>query len=105
MRAGLLTERVMFQRPDVAQDGYGASDVEWIDVISTRADVTYNNGNRVNEANEVAFSYEVNFTVRLYHDIDERMRVIWCGNKYRILSVERDKQTQRIIVRTELIND
>lgn len=104
-RAGLLTECIKIQKPTVAVDGYGANDVKWIDYIFTRANVTYQNGNRVNDTNEITFAYQVSFTVRLYHDIDERMRIIYKDKKYRILSIEESKQIQKLTIRAELINE
>ena len=57
MRAGQLTECIKIQKPTVVVDGYGANDVKWIDYIFTRANVTYQNGNRVNDTNEITFAY------------------------------------------------
>lgn len=105
MQAGLLKEVVTIQKPVVNQDGFGANDVNWSDLITTRASVGYNTGNRVNDNNEITFAYQVTFTVRVYHQINERMRIIWQGKKYRILSIELDKQKQRQTIRTELINE
>lgn len=105
MQAGLLKEVVTIQKPVVNQDGFGANDVNWSDLITTRASVGYNTGNRVNDNNEITFAYQVTFTVRVYHQINERMRIIWQGKKYRILSIELDKQKQRLTIRTELINE
>ena len=105
MRAGQLSECIKIQKPTVAVDGYGANDVKWNDYIETRANVTYQSGNRVNDNNEVTFAYQVSFTVRLYHDIDERMRMIYKDKKYRILSIEESKQIQKLTIRTELINE
>ena len=102
MRAGLLLESIKIQKPTVAVDGY---DVKWNDYIETRANVTYQSGNRVNDNNEVTFAYQVSFTVRLYHDIDERMRIIYRNKKYRILSIELSKQIQKLTIRAELINE
>lgn len=105
MQAGLLKEVVTIQKPVVNQDGFGANDVNWSDLITTRASVGYNTGNRVNDNNEITFAYQVTFTVRVYHQINERMRIIWQGKKHRILSIELDKQKQRQTIRTELINE
>lgn len=105
VRAGILTEIIKIQKPTVAVDGYGANDIKWHDYITTRANVTYQNGNRVNDTNEVTFAYQVSFTVRLYHDIDERMRIIYRNKKYRILSIEESRQIQKLTIRAELINE
>ena len=105
MQAGILTEVITIQQPVVNQNGYGANNVEWNNYITTKASINYNNGNRVNDNNEITFAYQVSFIIRVYHQINERMRIIWQGQKYRILSIEKDKQKQKITIRTELINE
>lgn len=107
MRAGLLNEVVRIEKPVVLQDDYGANEaIEWETFISkTKAQVTYSNGNRVTENNEIFFTYEVIFTVRIYHQINEDMRVIWKNKKYRILSLEENKPQQSLTIKTELINE
>lgn len=106
MRAGRLTEVISVEKPTQWQNEYGATSIEWETFIGrTRAEVTYSNGNRRNENNEIIFAYEVIFTVRIYHQIDERMRIIWKNKKYRILSIEENKELQSLTIKTELINE
>lgn len=105
MNAGVLNNIITIQEPTVIQNEFGANAIEWTDLITTRAQVTYNSGSRVNENNEVIFNYEKIFTIRVYHQINERMRIIWEGKKYRILSIEEDKHKQKLTIRTELINE
>lgn len=106
MRAGLLRETIGIEKPTVVQNDFGANHIEWTTFIKkTRAQVTYSNGNRVNENNEIVFSYEVIFTVRVYHQINENMRIIWKNKKYRILSIEESLEKQNLTIRTELINE
>lgn len=106
MRAGLLKEVISVDKPIVAADDFGANKIEWINHIKrTRAKVTYSSGNRANENNEIIFAYNVVFTVRIYHQINERMMIIWKSRKYRILSIEEDKEQQQLIINTELINE
>lgn len=106
MRAGLLTEIIKVEQPIIVTDDFGANKLEWKPFInSTRAKVSYSSGNRANENNEIVFAYEVLFTVRIYHQINERMRIIWKNRKYRILSIELNKEQQHQIIKTELINE
>lgn len=106
MRAGLLNSIIQVEKPEVVSDDFGANSLQWVNHIpKTRAKVTYSSGSRVNENNEIIFAYEVIFTVRSYHKITERMRILWEGNKYRILSIEKDKPLQQLIIKTELINE
>lgn len=106
MVAGTLKEIISVEKPIEIRDEFGANKLIWEKVIPrTRAKVTYSNGNRVNENNEIIFAYDVIFTIRIYHHIDEYMRIIWKNKKYRILSLEPDKTKQQITIRAELINE
>lgn len=106
MKAGLLTETIRIEKPVSNRDNYGADSKKWGTWIEkTKASVTFNNGNRINENNEIIFTYQVTFTVRIYHQINEEMRIIWKNKKYRILSLEENKERQSITIRTELINE
>jgi len=106
MRAGLLNSVISVEKPEVVSDDFGANSLQWVQHIpKTRAKVTYSSGSRANENNEIIFAYEVIFTARIYHKITERMRILWEGRKYRILSIEEDKALQQLIIKTELINE
>ena len=105
MRAGLLNNPITIQEPITLKDVYGANGIDWKDAINTRAQVAYNSGNRQNQNNEIIHCYTVTFTIRLYHKVNEQMRIIWNGNKYRILSINRELYKQSITIVTELINE
>lgn len=105
MESGRLNEIITVERPIIDQDGYGGNDVVWNEVIKTRADVQFSSGNRATENNEIVFNYNKIFTVRYYHKIDEKDRVIWNGKKYRILNLNYDRDKQYLQITTELINE
>ena len=106
MRAGLLSEVISVEQPVTTTDEYGANYIQWKTFIGkTIAQVTYTSGNRLNENNEIIFAYEVVFTMRIYHQINERMRIIWKNKKYRILSIEENKHLQSLTIKAELINE
>ena len=102
MKAGLLNSIIAIEKPEVVSDDFGANSLKWVKHIDkTRAKVTYSNGTRANENNEIIFI----FTVRHYHSLTERMRILWEGRKYRILSIEKNKALQQQVIKTELINE
>lgn len=105
MRAGFLKYVITIQQPITVQNEYGANGIDWIDVISTRAKADYNSGNRQNENNEIVHNQTITFTIRYYHNIKDDMRIIWNGNKYRILSINKEIYKQSTTIITELIND
>lgn len=108
MQAGLLKDDIItIQKLNIIKNKFGEVEgEEWIDKLpNIRSQVTYQNGNRVDENNELFFAYQVTFTVRIYHKIDELDRIVWNNKNYRILSIEPDKKIQRQIIRCELINE
>lgn len=105
MNAGRLNEFILVQKPIIKQNKYGATESEWIDYYTTRTDVQFSSGSRTIVNNEISFVYEKTFTIRFYHDIKESYRIIWKDNKYRILSIEEDRDKQLITIRTQLINE
>lgn len=105
MNGGRLKEVIVIQRPTITKDEFGANRVEWKDIISTRSDVQFDNGSRAKENGEIVFNYTKVFTIRIYHDVDEKDRILWNNKKWRILSIEPDKDQQKQTIRTELINE
>ncbi len=105
MRAGLLTEQITFQVSEVVKDSFGATVRQWRNILTTRANVTYDSGYRANENNEIVYGNSITFTARYYHQITEQMVIMWHGKKYRILSINREKQKQNVTIKTELINE
>ena len=106
MIAGTLKDIISIEEPIVVKDEFGANKLVWEKAIKrTRAKVSYRSGSRTNENNEIIFAYEVDFTIRIYHQVTENMRIIWKNKKYRILSLEPDKAKQQITIRTELVNE
>lgn len=105
MNAGRLNQIITVERPTIIKDDYGANSIHWNNIITTRADVQFDGGNRITENNEIIHSYTKTFTIRYYHKVDEKDRILWQGKHYRILSIERDKDKQNLTIRTELINE
>lgn len=105
MMGGRLRYDITIQRPRIVQNGFGANNIEWEDIIHTKADVTFDQGSRGYENDELVFVYPKVFTVRYYHQVDEEDRILWNNKKWRILSLEPDLKKQSLTIRTELINE
>ena len=105
MRAGLLKETITIQNQISTKDIFGATSTLWIKKISTKAQVTNNSGNRINQNNEILHTYNKTFTIRLYHNVEDSDRILYKGKLYRIISIDREINTQLINIITELIND
>lgn len=105
MLAGLLREKVVFQKPTVTINEYGEQSTVWTDAISTRARAQYSSGSRQEENNELWNPFTVTFTVRSYHKITTDMIIVWNGRKYHILSQNLDIHAQQQVLIAEVINE
>ena len=105
MRAGILTEPITIQELVTVKDDFGANTTEYRDVISTRAQVVFNTGTRETQNNEIVNTYQRTFNIRLYHKVDERMIILWHGERYRILSIQKELYKQQTSIITEKINE
>lgn len=105
MNAGKLKDIITVEEPITIKDEYGASSVQWNKVITTRAYIPHTNGSRTIDNYETFHSYLKTFEVRIYHAITETMRIGYDGKYYRILAIDPDRDRQRLIINTELINE
>ncbi len=105
MRAGDLDEIITFQMKDLKRSDFGGTSVNWIDAFTTNATVIYKGGGRSINVNEIFISSSYTFYIRIYHKVDESMRIIYNGKKYKILSIFKNKSLQAIEIQGELINE
>jgi SPP1 family predicted phage head-tail adaptor len=105
MYAGSLKETIIFERPVDSKSEFGDSTIKWVTDRQTKASVEYSNLNRTTENDEIFFSADVIFRIRIYHKIQETMRIKWENRYYRILSIEKQRTQQQITIKTELINE
>lgn len=105
MQAGILNNIIVVQRPKVVKNEYGANVIQYNDIITTRAYIKNNSGNRANENGEIVYNYIKSFTVRYYNDVRETDIIIWNNKKYRITDIDEYRDKQYKVINTELIND
>lgn len=106
MKAGVLNEIIEIQEPIIIKNEYGEEMTEnYSTKLKTRAEVSYNSGNKTADNNEIFFSYDITFTIRYYHNVSELDRVIWLNKPYKILSMERNRKFQLINLRCSMINE
>ena len=105
MIPGRLNETIKIYTLQTTINDYGERVEEYVYGYTTRARVEYSSGNRSNENNEVVFNYFKTFNVRSYVPLSETSQIEWQGKRYRILTLEKRREWNDIIVQTELIND
>lgn len=100
-----MNEVVTVYTPVETVNEYGERTTEYVETYTTRAKVEYNNGNRVNENDEIVFSYTKRFLVRSYVPVTETCQIEWQEKRYRILTLEHRREYNDIVINTELINE
>lgn len=106
MQAGRLNEIISVERLVTSDSKYGDQKTEkYVEHLpKIRASVKYENGGRIDDNNELFFANHTIFCVRIYQDIRNLDRIKWRGEDYRILNIERQKEIQQLVIKTELIN-
>lgn len=105
MIAGRLNETVRIFDPVTTVNAYGERIKEYRQVYETRARVENTSGARVEQNNEIVFSYNYNFTLRSYVPITEASQIEWQDNRYRVLTLQKRREYNDIYVQAEKIND
>ncbi len=105
-----MNEIISTLRPRVVRNEYNEETTEWkTEIPSLRAGVQYTAESRRIESgiNEVVFPASVVFKIRIHykHRIQENDRIVWQGVKYRILSIEPNREYQQITIRVEKLNE
>lgn len=105
MTAGQLTEKIKILQPKSSKNFIGEQVETWEVTEETRAKVIFNSMNRSIENKEIFYSNFRTFEVRSYIKLKSNFRIEWQERRYRILSIEPNKDLQKIIIETELINE
>ncbi len=106
MRAGGLRKyRIEIQAQTETKNEFGERAKSWATVITTNADATYNSGIAQMENRELFTEYQIDFYIRQYHNVDESMRVLFAGGKYKIEAVLPNPDKQMKILKTRKINE
>lgn len=106
MDSGLLNQKIEFHRLVLSHDDYGHETYDYEFAFATRANVVYNNGNRVIENQEIFYDNSISFKVRFYVPLEDTMRIKYRDKWYRILAINDipNIRNQKIIL-CELINE
>lgn len=105
MIAGILKEIITIKRAVIVKNDFGEEVETWSDVTTTRAYVKQSSSQRNEENGEITYDFIKEFRVRIYVDVRPYDIIIWNGQKYRILSLDKQKDLQQITLQTELINE
>lgn len=106
MQAGLLNKIIKVQKRVYSEENpFNDQKETYVNYKTIRARVKYSSGNRSIVNDEIFINYSPEFTIRIYHEIDETMIILYEGKKYRIVSIEPDTKLQSKTIITDLINE
>lgn len=83
----------------------GFTSRKWVKKYTTRARVNYSSGGRTIENDEIFFMVDREFIMRHYVPIVDTDIIIWNDEKWRVLSIDHNREFNDIIVRTTKIID
>lgn len=109
MRAGLLTQKIAIWKGETTVSGTGAKISTWVNAFGEgkclHARVTYKNQNMVRKNGNFVLTSEITFTMRYYHTVNEYMRVLWDGRKYRITAIRRFPERGEMQIDGDLLDE
>lgn len=105
MRAGGLKHRIEIQSNVKTINEYGERVKVWTTTITTKADVLHKDGTSTMKHGEAFTDYKVDFRVRKYHQVDETMRILFDGKKYKIEAVLPNYERSLTLLKTSKINE
>lgn len=105
MKAADLFERIDIYELKITDSPFGDTKRQWKKKYSTRARVNYSSGNRTIENDEIFFMVDREFIMRHYVPIVDTDIIVWKDEKWRVLTIDHNRQYKDIIVRTTKIMD
>lgn len=106
MLAGKLNEIIEIHSPIRRTNEFGEVEENvYKRMITTKAQVIYNSGNKIVDNDEIFNEYRIQFIVRIYHKITETDRVKFDGKFYMIESIEKSRQYQLQKLNCRLVNE
>lgn len=103
IHTGQLNQVIKIQQLSTVADDYGSNIETYTDFKTIRAKAQIDRGYRVVVNDEIVYQYSITFYIRNQFSLNESMRIIYNGKKYRIISLVEDNDS--IIITTELINE
>lgn len=105
MKASDLEERIQIFSRNVERVGGGAGTESFTYKCSTRARVNYASGSRTLDNQEIFYDVNRTFIVRYYVPVVDTDEIRWNGQRWQILSIDKNREYNDIIINTTLINE
>lgn len=102
--AGLLNERIRVLKEIHVVSEYGDQDIQYKEKFWCRARHLDKEGTRTEVNNEIFYTNNKQFEVRIYQDIKDTDIIQFYDQFYRIINISPDRPNQRKIITVEIIN-
>lgn len=103
MNSADLKERIKIYSLCTTATVYGDTHDEYMYNYTCRARVNYASGNRTVENDAIFYAVDREFIVRSYVPVHDTDIIVWNDEQWRILSIDRSKALNDIIIRTTKI--
>lgn len=103
--SGTLTERLTFYHIVESQSQSGFKKVEEVQYKSCLGDRLKNKETYVTDANELFHITELQFKIRYFEGLLDTDIVVYQGERYRILSVDKNRRENEITMTISKINE
>ena len=103
MRAGLLRFPISILEKQETKDEYGATSTNWVEFQKTKANVVNLSGKKGVSDEQINNTRITDFTIRHNIKVDEKMRIIYDGNLYKINFINKFILYNYQIIGTEYI--
>jgi len=88
IQIGNMRYQIDIQYSTIIKDDYGSPSETWVTAFLLRRAVKYVSGNKAIDTDEVFSSQTVQFITHYRGTINEKMRILFSGKKYRILFID-----------------
>lgn len=105
MKAGLLNTVVEILRRESVSSRYGGTDDRWVVDRKARANVIHKGGRLELSGQEAFPSRTVVFECHYFQRIDFTNRIRHSGSVYSVEDIEYNRQTMRLIITTQRVNE
>lgn len=105
MKASDLSERIEIYRLVTTRTESGATNNTYEYRCSTRARVNYASGNRTIVNDQVFYDVDREFILRHYVPIEPTDEIRWQEQRWKVLSIDKNREYHDIIVKTTLIQE
>lgn len=105
MNSADLRDRIEIYKVTENRTASGAVERSYSFKCSCRARVNYSSGTRTIDNDEIFYSVDREFIVRSYIVVKETDEIRWNGQRWQILSIDRNRTYNNIVIKTQLYNE